>query len=188
MVRALEPLRSEAFTEHQQAAFFHSRERRRSLAGIPELYRTHRVFGGGVMEVASLDTAALFPDRSRPITFQTAIEITGGAPSATVFSLGTATLTVSGSQITFTFGALTATFDNTVVLPIGLQLDLTVSVNPGAGIARLWGNGQELARVSSTPITEWSDGAVGSFATPVSDIIVLEPLSVYQGQKPRHMN
>ena len=187
MAESLRPLRSEAFTDQQQAAFFHSRERRRSLAGVPELYRSHRVGGVGTMADVSFDSGAAFPDRARPITFQTAFEVTGAAPSANLFTFGTASVIVGLQTITATFGSLVATFDNGATFPVGLQIDLVVAVNPGAGMVRMWGNGRELVRLTDTPIAEWGDGAVGPFAVGPTDITVLEPLSAYDGQKPRHM-
>lgn len=215
--------RADLGTDLQQAVFFHSRERRRSLAGIPELHRTVQLYGETVMEIADIATGTQFPVRDTPITFKTAIEITAGTGAGLdehrglVFELGDnaigTALWVGDSTIGFHSGedgvvnGATALFDNTVELPEGLELELIVSVRPGDGRVRLWANGNELARSTASSngfgvAGSWAAASNGSFAAAVQGTIVadvpaisqvaptgfavIEPLSVYVGQVPRH--
>lgn len=164
-----------------QAVQFHRRERRRSLAGVPELHRTHQIFGGTSMPVANID-AAQFPAavRDRLVTFKTAIRITAGAGVAgLVFELGDSAIGLGawlGSQ-TLGFHAgedgvvngATALFDNGAAWPNGLELDLVFAVRPGDGRVVIWGNGQELARSQASSETfgaagTWANGSNGAFA------------------------
>ena len=62
-----------------RVVFHHAVRRRLSLAGIPEMFRTMQIFGGAAMAVVDIDTGAIFPSRTSPITFRTAIEITDNA-------------------------------------------------------------------------------------------------------------
>lgn len=276
-------------TDQRQAFRFHSRERRRSLAGIVDLSRTHYLFnsprelnvsgvtaatpivvstfaahglvdgmtvnvievqgvpeantettvtvltpttfeldgtigtggytkGGTVqvfadMPVPSIDTGTIFPARLSPITFTTAIRITGAAPLGMVFSFGSSSrgcgLGINDRFVAFSAGGSTAgengfaLFNNVVTLPIGLELGLVASVNPGNGKVRVWANGNEIVRAvaSSGDFNgDWADTTAGAFAAvpPVSpppglgtmnqspvDFEVIEPLSVYVGQIPR---
>ena len=213
MVATLQPLK--ALSEREQAVYFHSRERRKSLAGIPELHRTHRIFGGTEMAIANIATAVVFPVRNTLITFKTAIRITAADPTGLVFELGSSSRAIAvwvdnnllraraGSAATF--DSARATFNNTVDLPIGLEMEIIVAVRPGDGRIRLWGNGTELDRDTSvngdfgTP-SNWAAGSAGSFAAAVqgtttadvsqtgapTNFEVIEPLSVYMGQVPRH--
>jgi len=175
------------------------------------------------MEIASIATATQFPVLTTPITFKTAIEITAGTGvgldehRGLVFELGDATigtaLWVGDSTIGFHSGedgvanGATALFDNTVELPVGLVLELVVSVRPGDGRVRMWANGNELARATASSngfgaAGSWAAASNGSFASAVQGTIivdvpavsqgapsgfaVIEPLSVYVGQVPRH--
>lgn len=203
----------------EQAIFFHSRERRRSLAGIPEMNRTHRLFGDTVMEIADITTGDIFPVRNVPVAFKTAITITenAGQHRGLVFEFGDdaigSALWVGDETIGFhsgedgTVNGATALFDNVAELPVGLELELIVAVRPGDGRVRMWGNGDELARSTASSdgfgaAGAWSAASNGSFAaaaqgTIVPDVpaisqgapagfTVIEPLSVYVGQVPRH--
>ena len=212
MVATLQPLK--ALSEREQAVYFHSRERRKSLAGTPELHRTHRIFGDTVMAVAPI-AAALFPVRDTLITFKTAIRITAAAPTGLVFEFGSSSRGVAiwvdnnllrvraGSAATF--DRARATFNNTVDFPVGLEMEIVAAVRPGDGRVRLWGNGRELARDTSVngnfgSPSDWAASSAGSFATAVqgstpadvdqtgapTNFEVIEPLSVYVGQIPRH--
>lgn len=275
-------------TAQEQAAYFAARERRRSLAGVVELFRTHRflnaartltltdatnatpivvtsaahglvtgmtvaitgvlgntaangtwvvtvltadtfsldtsvgngayVSGGEAvvtpnMPVPLIDTDAVFPSRGGLITFQTAIRITGAAPVGLVFEFGSSTrgcgVALSNQFASLTAGGATteraiATYDNTVALPIGLEMDLVGAIRPGSGEIRLWGNGREIARDTAAAGNfggDWADTEDGSFASiaagtapsafaavnqaPV-DFEVIEPLSVYIGSVPQH--
>ena len=101
----------------------------------------------------------------------------------------------------------TALFDNTVELPVGALFELVVAARPGDGRVRIWSNGTELARSTASSdgfgvANSWSADSNGSFAaaaqgTVVPDVpaasqgapngfTVVEPLSVYVGQVPRH--
>lgn len=198
----------------------HARERRRSLAGLPELYRTHRFFdeAGSAMAVGTITTAASFASRAGPITFKTAIRINpnGGEHRGIVFEIGGTSngiaLWVGDHTIGFHAGAsgtvngATALFDNVAELPPGLEMELVVSAIPGNGKVRMWGNGRELARSQASGLIfnpmVWSGSGNGSFATVLKDNMVtdvpvesavaptgfsvIEPLSVYQKQRPRH--
>lgn len=207
--------------EQEQAIYFHGRERRRSLAGIPELFRTHQIFGGTVMEVASIIMADTFPPlREDVITFKTAIRITAdgvsGQHRGLVFELGGfargCVLWVGDSTIGFTAGGAAASgeesvslFDNGSDLPVGLEVELVCAARPGDGRTRLWANGNEIARdtaINDSFNGEWAGNDPGSFATAKSSLVsgnvptasdkapdgfdVIEPLSVYRGQVPRH--
>jgi len=203
----------------EQAIFFHSRERRRSLAGAPEMNRSHRLFGDTVMEVADIAAGTIFPVRTAPITFKTAIAITenAGQHRGLAFEFGDdaigSALWVGDNTIGFhsgedgTVNGATALFDNTVELPVGLELEIIVAARPGDGRVRMWGNGNELARSTASSngfgiAGSWAAASNGSFAsaaqgTVIPDVpaisqgapagfTVVEPLSVYVGQVPRH--
>lgn len=203
-----------------QAVLFHARERRRSLAGIVEMFRTHRIYGGTAMAVANIDVANRFPVRTRPTTFVTAIRITAGSVAGQhrglIFEMGAATrgaaLWIGDQTIGVHFGdagtvnGVTALFDRGAEWPIGLEMELVAAIRPGTGRARLWANGREIARAQASAGTlntlQWSSNGGGSFAAAkqvavVSDVPaasdkapdgfqVIEPLSVYIGQVPRH--
>lgn len=212
-IESLEPLRSEAFTDQQQAAFFHSRERRRSLAGVPELFRTHVLRGVSGFPTAGIATGDIFPDRERPITFQTAIRFTAASPSGLLTELGGLVIGLAVWIGTQTIGiraggAVTAgdeafaTFDNGSEWPTGLELDLTFASVPDGSVA-LWANGKQLISTSSANANyggnPWAGAETGSFAsgpaatippdvpinTAPSGFIPIEPLSAYNGQLPR---
>ncbi len=206
-------------TDQDQALLYHSRERRRSLAGIPEMSRTVQLFGATVMEIADIDTGVQFPVRTVPVTFKTAIQIiaNGGQHRGLVFELGDAAigtaLWVGDETIGFhsgedgTVNGATALFDNTVELPVGAIFDLVAAVRTGDGRVRVWSNGTELARSTASSdgfggAGSWAADSNGSFAAAaqgavVPDVpaasqgapdgfVVVEPLSVYIGQVPRH--
>ena len=204
----LNPL--EVGTDLNQALRFHSRERRRSLAGIPELFRTH-FFGIPTATVL----ANAFPVRDTLVTFQTSIRIVTGASAAgLIFELGDATTAIAAwfdtpGLLSFRAGGAAAAdrglaeFDNGGAFPDDLELDLVFAVRPGDGRVRIWANGEELARdvASGGQLPSgWaasSDGAFAAAATgalpadvletgaPV-DFDVIQSLSVFVGQAPRH--
>ncbi len=212
MVQQIQPLKQ--LDQVEQAVYFHSRERRRSLAGIPELYRTHRLFGSGVMNL-TFDGSAIFPSANlAPVTFKTAIRIADNATarSGLVFESSDATggtaMWLTNTTIEVVSGDdsgndnVSMTFDNVAQLPANLELDLVLSINPGTGSARLWANGNEIARGTSVSgdlgTFGWTVGNNGAFAqaangavpagvtaTAPTNFAVIEPLSVYVGQKPR---
>lgn len=198
--------------------FHHAVRRRLSLAGVPELFRTHRIVGATAMAVPNI-SGAVFPSRTSPITFKTAIEITpnAGVHRGLILDMGSGTagvgFWVEDNKVGFHAGedglvnGASAIFDNGAVLPDTLILDLVAAVRPGDGRVRIWANGKEIARgVASSgtfgALGEWGDSADGSFAdveqgavvidVPVASRVapngfaVIEPLSVYVGQVPRH--
>jgi hypothetical protein len=200
-------------SEAQKAVRFYGRERRKSLAGIPRMFRTHNLFGAS-MSVSTIDTDALFPDRSGPVTFRTAIRIDANPCAGLIFELGSSTsgcaLALLNQYIGFAAGTHDGThggnalFNNGSPLPPGLELELVGALRPGSGEIRLWGNGRELARLTVSAgnfAGSWADSEDGSFADASSGTIpaalaaadfaptnftVIEPLSVYVGQVPRH--
>lgn len=157
MVEQLQPL--ETGTDLNQALRFHSRERRRSLAGVPELFRT--LFLG--IPTATIP-AGSFPVRDVLVTFWTAVRITGATPAGLVFEFGDGTTAIAAwlndTDIQFRAGDAAAadrglaTFDNTVSLPDTLELDLVFACRPGDGRVRIWGNGLEIARDNATGASE----------------------------------
>lgn len=206
-------------TGQDQARLYHFRERRRSLAGIPEMARTVQLFGDAVIEIADIDTGVQFPARTSPVTFKTAVRIlaNAGVHRGLVFELGDAAIGTAlwlGDQtIGFhsgedgTVNGATALFDNLAELPVGALFELVAAVSPGDGRVRVWSNGTELVRsVASSggfgAAGSWAADANGSFASIVQGAIVpdvpaisqiapngftvIEPLSVYVGQVPRH--
>jgi hypothetical protein len=204
--RNLEPLKSLDAVE--QAVYFHSRERRKSLAGVPELHRT-RLYPIPTSPVLATE----FPDRDLLFAFWCAIRITDVAPAGLLFELGDATTAIAAwiddDTVGFRAGdtaddAAVATFVNAPgTLPVGLELDLVFAVRPGDGRVRVWGNGQEIARATAVNgqlpngFAAASNGAfaaaaVGALPADVtqtgapSDFEVFQPLSVFRGQVPRH--
>lgn len=168
------------------------------------------------MAVASIDTGEIFPVRDRLITFLTAIRITdnagehrgivfefGDSTTATALWIGDETIGFHSGDAGTTDGA-TALFDNGAELPVGLELRLIAAVRPGDGRVRLYGNGREIARgeASGGSASPWAADSAGAFAAAVQGTVVadvpaisqgapagfevIEPLSVYQGQVPRH--
>lgn len=196
------------FDAVEQAVYFHSRERRRSLAGVPEMFRT-RFYGIPTTPVLATE----FPTRDVLFTFWTAIRVTGATPTGLIFELGDATTAVAAwiddNEVNFRAGDAAADdrglaqFDNLVSLPNTLELDLVFAVRPGDGRVRIWANGNEVARGVATNgqlSNGWAASSNGAFAAAAvgalpadvtetgapSDFDVIEPLSVYVGQVPRH--
>ena len=97
-------------------------------------------------------------------------------------------------------------FDNGAVFVDGAEFELVVAANPGNGKARMWANGTEVGRATATNGNfngAWAGTNQGSFAATfaggqvhggvpaISQIApdgfaVIEPLSAYVGQIPRH--
>lgn len=167
------------------------------------------------MAVADVPIAQ-FPVRTTLVTFKTVVRITAAAAVAgLIFEIGDSTIGVGawlGSQtLGFhagedgTVNGATALLDNGAAWPDGLELELVFGVRPGDGRVRIWANGLEVARSVSSGgdfgVAEaWAAASNGSFAavvqgtTPVdvvetgapTNFAVIEPLSVYMGQVPRH--
>jgi hypothetical protein len=191
-----------ALTELEQVIYFQARERRKSLAGFPDMFRNMRIFGNTVMEVANIDTTAIFPSLSTPISFKTAIRILAGTGAGLdehrglIFEFGDATigtaLWVGDSTIGFHAGedgvvnGATALFDNITELPEGLELEIIASVRPGDGRVRVWGNGTELSRSTASSDTfgaagTWTAASAGSFASVAQGTIIPDVPVISQG-------
>lgn len=205
MVNPVTPL--QGGTSRNQAVRFYGRERRRSLAGVPALFRTHAFAIGASIPAAAFPAASI----GRPVTFQTAIRFGAGAHAGLVFELGDATTSIAvwvdGQTLTLRAGNTgddlsTAAFDNGAAFAEGLELDLVAAVSPGDGRARLWANGREVARataVNGAFPAGWGASSAGSFAAAASGALAADvtetgapsnfaavaPLSVYVGQVPR---
>lgn len=214
-IQQAQPLKS--LNQQEQAVYFHSRERRRSLAGVPEMFRTRQVFGDSVMEVPSINLFAALDGANRrldSITLKTAVRITAGAgvtglildmgdnEGGTAIALTAQTLIVQTGAVGTT--GLTLTFDNGVAWPNGLELDIVVGIIPGTGQAELWLNGISRQRGAASAgnfgVIGWIRGTIHSFAAAQNvdtrpgvptvaptNFEVIEPLSVYVGQRPRQM-
>lgn len=139
-----------------------------------------------------------------------------GSHKGLVFEFGSAlrgaALWIEDERIGFHAGAAGAVdgadaiFDNSAELPVGLELDIVAAIRPGDGRVRLWGNGREIARGVASGGDfdgDWAADEAGSFASaPATAVVtdvpaasriapddgfeVIEPLSVYVGQVPRH--
>lgn len=195
-------------TELEQAVYFHARERRKSLAGVPELPRTHR-FAIPTSPVP----AASFPNRDVLVAWQTVIRITAANPVGLIFELGDSATAIAAwvdnNLLSLRAGDAAAAdrglaqFDNTVDLPVGLELDLVFAVRPGDGRVRIWGNGAELARDTAANgqlPNGWAASSNGAFAAAAVGALpvdvtqtgaptgfdVVQALSVYVGNVPRH--
>jgi hypothetical protein len=147
----------------EQAVYFHARERRRSLAGVPELFQTHRF-----ALIPDTIAANQFPVLDGLVTWTTAVRITGAAPTGLLFCLGDATTGIAAwiddDEISFRAGDAAdpdraiATFTNAPgSLPVDLEVDLVFACRPGDGRVRIWANGREIARARQAAV------AAGSF-------------------------
>lgn len=193
----------------ERAVYFHSRERRKSLHGVPELHRTHR-FAIPTTPINNLS----FPNRDQSVTFRTSVKITAADPTGIIFELGDATTAIAAwidnGKLSLRAGDAAAAdrglaeFDNAADLPIGRKFDLVFSVRPGDGSVRIWGSGgEELARGVATGgqlPNGWAAASDGAFAAAATGALpadvtqtgaptnfdVVEPLEVYFGQEPRH--
>lgn len=211
MVTALQPLK--AMDGREQAVRFYNRERRRSLAGIPRLFRTLQLRGATDIPVANIATAT-FPTRDSEITFKTAIRIADNTDPRTglIFEFGSSAaglaIWIENDAIGFRAGGtgddgVAGTFDNVAQWPATLELEIVAAVRPGLGLVALWLNGEEVIKAQSVNETftngEWAASSAGSFAaaaqgTIPADVVqsgaptnfeVIEPMSVYVGQRPR---
>lgn len=187
----------EPLSEIERAALFHARERRRDLAGIPQLHRTHRVYGVTVMAVSNIDAAA-FPNRDTPVTFKTAIRVTensgqhrgivfeiGDSDIGTALWIGDQTIGLHAGEDGTTNGA-TALFDNGAELPVGLEMELVAAIRPGDGRVRLWGNGREIARSVASSNSfgaagTWANSSNGAFAAAVQGTTPVDVPAASQG-------
>ncbi len=203
----LQPL--EPGSDLNQAVRFYARGRRRSLAGMPRMSRSH--FYG--IPTATIPAAA-FPARDVLVTFWTAIRITGAAPTGLIFEFGSDATAIAAwlndDEISLRAGDAAAgdralaTFTNPGgSLPVGLELDLVFAVRPGDGRVRIWGNGKEIARdiaLGGALPSGWGASSPGAFATSANGTLpgdvsqtgapssfdVISPLSVFSKQVPRH--
>lgn len=197
----------------EQAVYYHSRERVRSLRNVvAKLHRTHRIELG----TSGIDTGAIFPLRTRPITFRTIVDVTGLA-AGVVFEFGNATAGVKMSlnlgNIGFAAGSgagddgvgVTAAVGGRFAVSSGsVRSELVAAVNPGTQKVRVWIDGEEAVRGESPdpwPSGEWGtddDGSVGAAASGTgsnnraqsttvapSNFALVAPLEVFVGQLPR---
>lgn len=160
-----------------EAALFHAREKRRGrLDPFFNLQRTHLF---GVTE-SDIDTDGVFGARNRPITFRTAIRITGAAASGLVFEFGddTAGAKLGVDSGTFYLAAGNADelqtdgVDGSVVNARldenGALLRLTVAIDPGDGKVRLWVDDNIVLRLNggeafaSGVWTSTNNGSIGA--------------------------
>lgn len=166
-------------TTARQAAAYYARKRRRGRADpIAELFATLNL---GVA-AASVDTNAVFPDRTRPLTFATAILVTGASAAGIIFEFGDDTtgtkLAVSGGSIYAAAGGASEAADTGVAGDAALaalgvagsRLALVLAIKPAQGQARLWVNGALTLRMNAPSDTAmlggvWTStnaGAVGA--------------------------
>ena len=197
-------------TEQEQALAFAHRARSRSFRDpTKEIFRTHRL---GIEE-ASVDTGAFFPDRARPITFATAIEITGATPSGFIFEFGSSTTgfslgIASPTQIGFNVGDVVGSGGDGALATVpglnapGNVIHLVAAIHPGLGKAQLFVDGDILIRLNSDPMPNaWSSAAAGSIGSAPNgtanersgplgaaptDFQLVKILDAYQGNIPRH--
>lgn len=216
MVAQARPLKT--FNEREHAIYFYSRERRLSLEGVPKLFRTHRFFdeAGGQMALAPIPTTTVFPSRSAPVTFKTAVRIADNVDprAGLIFEFGgnlrMVALWLDNQTLGFRAGGSVAgefssvVYDNGEQWPAGLELDIVAGVRPNSGQIQVWLNGLSIIKSSAASGNfngEWAGTGDGAFATAAqgalpSDVTqsgaptnfeVVEPLSVYLRQFPRHM-
>lgn len=185
----------------EQAVFFHSRERRRSLAGVPELFRTHQIFGVTEMAFAPIPIEQ-FPDRNSYVTFRTSIRVLAGTGAGLdehrgmIFEFGSngsgVAAYLADTGIGFHAGpsgdvtGANAVFDNGGELPEGLELDLTFAVKTGNGKIRIYGDGNEIARAEASSggfgvLGRWAQTQPGSFATAVQGATVIDVPTISLG-------
>jgi len=149
--------------------------------------RARRDPGSGLFQTHFFDvptpliTVDSFPDRTKPITLQTEIILTGGTPEGFVFELGN----ISNGFACWIVDDLihigagrSANFDQYTQCDHQLpwlaaqegRFTLTVSANPSSGAVRAWANGKRFCDDSSPnanfgdPST-WAGGGNGSFAS-----------------------
>lgn len=197
-------------TTTDRALRYHSRERRLSLQGVPELFGTHRY----PIPTAAI-SAGSFVEFAEPTTFTTSIRITGATPAGLIFEIGDGTTAIAAwiddDEITLRAGnsgddAAIATFTNpTGTLEIGREFKLVCAVRPGSGRVRLWSASEEIARATAVNgqfPAGWAADSVGAFAAAAagalpadvaqtgapSDFDVIQPLLAFAGQVPRHFH
>jgi len=213
----LTPLKE--LSEQEQAAYFYSRSRTRSFRDPSKgLFRTHFISAGTDLPVATIDTDALFPSRDLAVTLVTEIECQGAPPNPVgiIWEFGSsaqgAKLAVNGDTLFFAAGddAGSDGVDGSIVVPALLEdnfrLHITCAMVPGAGLARVWLDGELVLRLGDGTAflnNEWADTEDGAFLSAEnttstqrgqtingapSDFVGLRPLSVYQGQIPRQFD
>lgn len=202
-----------------QAALFYARERRRSLAGVPNLFKTHRIAGVASLPVAVIATGDLFPlaVRQAPVTFQTSFVLAAPTPrSGLIFEFGDASGGVAAwiaadDTVFIRAGGPTVGSDAVIVSTIaplvaGHRYDLTIGALPGVGLLQFQINDAWLDNRANAAVGNfgaggvWSSDGGGSFASAANGAVpvdvsetgaplnfsVVEALSVYTGQLPRH--
>ncbi len=181
-----------ALSINQQVGFHRARKRRKSLAGEPNIFRTVSIKGSTTLPVGDINTDALFPILTTPITFKTTIRILadgGGEHRGLIFEFGDAAigcaLWVGDQTIGFHAGedalvnGADAIYDRESEHPTGIIYNLVAAVKPGTGQVRIWANGLELARgvASSGGLGaggQWAAASAGSFASAAQGTVVLD--------------
>lgn len=158
---------------------YYAREHRRARHDpLRGLTLTHD-FG---VSTATVDTNGVFPDRTRPITFGTLIEVTGASPSGIICEFGSSTnglkLAIGSGKLYFAAGNGTGSTNDGVdgeitVAALGTvsaRFSVRAAVLPSNGKARIWVEGDLVLRLDAASDTAmlngvWaddSDGAVGA--------------------------
>lgn len=155
-----------------------NRERRARRGRADPAYGLYRdaEFAIGATDI---DTDGVFGDRDQPITFATAIEITGASAAGIIFEFGDDTtgakLAITGGDLVFAAGnSLDAddggVDDSATIAALGVtgaRLRVAAAINPGSGVVRVWVNGEAVIRAAAvTAFTSgiWSSANLGSFA------------------------
>jgi len=149
-------------------------KRSRSFRDVAKgMHRTHRLGISGAIATTSFPAATL----SRPITFQTQIEVTGLAAEGIVFEFGDSTTGVKvwlegADTIAAAAGdgggaSNTGTDGNVIIAAlgdVGFRADIVAAFSPGEGAMRVWVNGQLVIRLASNnPWTSnsWAASSAG---------------------------
>lgn len=182
----------------EHAAHYHARRRTRSHRDITRgLSRTHDLGIGP----ANYVTEAIFPVRTRPITFVTAIEITGANADGIFMTFGDSTgkircsiknrklMVVARNAISGTASHSTPTVS--AFGDVGAQIGIALAINPGAATIRGWVNGDLMLRLtisSGFHDGEWCGPGDGAITDTMTDFALVEPVSAFLGQLPRQFH
>lgn len=198
------PVRVKPLDEVEQAVYYHSRERVRSLRDI-----TTGLFRTLVLALDSGDFSnGQFGALTRPVTVVHWIEVTGASPSGVFWEIGSSS---QGAGLSFDAGALVVAAgdgagDGGVSVALsgitqGERVQVAAAISPGSKRVAIYVNGyREAYAVGVDPFTggaysDSGDGRVNGVngtvtprlgvATALSDAAIVSPVSVYVGQLPR---
>lgn len=200
--------------DREQALRFFRRERTRGFRDLgKQLFRSQRIL---LPDGASIGNGYDAATRGAPVTVQTRIRVTDTSPSGLIVGIGGAGhglfVWVDGGVVGAAAGNLTTDSDagTRAEAPFeavaGNVLDVVVACVPGTGVLAIWLDGVLMDRAQSVDPAiesslwaddtdagvfgaEYSDGTpdvVGSIAAP-ADFEVVQPLSVFLRQAPRHL-